>query len=210
MKRFRQWMLNGYIALSLILCATALALWARSWWKSDFISWTDSRQRFYCFYSSDETLSLEIIDRWPNPEPLRWMTAKVGNFFPSPVTWNGGKTSNFAGLHYSHDNVLIDVRADGTADWNPSGTVTPSGSVIFQTIYQQQPATFRSVSVLHLLLAVLFALLPVAITLIAQVRLLVVDRRRISGKCPTCGYDLRATPNRCPECGTVTATSEGP
>lgn len=46
--------------------------------------------------------------------------------------------------------------------------------------------------------------LSAPLPLLGTCRVLRSRRRRRAGHCSACGYDLRATPGRCPECGAVT------
>jgi hypothetical protein len=50
-----------------------------------------------------------------------------------------------------------------------------------------------------------FLLLPALLPFLAAARRLRGRFRTRAGRCRRCGYDLRATPDRCPECGSVNA-----
>ncbi|CAA9485945.1 MAG: hypothetical protein AVDCRST_MAG69-1063 [uncultured Solirubrobacteraceae bacterium] len=60
----------------------------------------------------------------------------------------------------------------------------------------------HSLSVPQWVPILLFALLPLT-SAVARRRERSRQRRTAHGLCLSCGYDLRATPERCPECGTA-------
>jgi hypothetical protein len=68
--------------------------------------------------------------------------------------------------------------------------------------WRTDTAGYSGVFVPHWMLCVMLAMAPAA--WLARRRS--SRRRRRTGCCPACGYDLRATPDRCPECGAVTAS----
>ena len=53
----------------------------------------------------------------------------------------------------------------------------------------------------HWTVPAVFGVLPVTVHMFRR------RRRHRAGLCPSCGYDLRATPGRCPECGQVTCAA---
>ena len=97
------------------------------------------------------------------------------------------------GVHYSSD-----TRDD----------TVYSNSIFFHYLSsdKRSPSNWQLFSIPHWFLVLLFGFLPV--------RWFILQRRRRAreriGRCAKCGYDLRATKDRCPECGTaVVADSAG-
>jgi hypothetical protein len=61
----------------------------------------------------------------------------------------------------------------------------------------RDPNGQKGLAIRHWVLAALFLVMPLCSGIAMRRRY----TRKIRGLCRVCGYDLRATPERCPECG---------
>ena len=82
--------------------------------------------------------------------------------------------------------------------WPPFFVVTSDSPSMLSDVPSVDRYTFRTLALWPLLL--LTALGPTWWLLIYH-RRAVERQRRVAGLCPRCGYDLRASSDRCPECG---------
>lgn len=78
---------------------------------------------------------------------------------------------------------------------------------VYEIGYQRHDGSFVNFEVPPLSFAIDLAVLPASWLAMYYYRRRQAKRNRI-GICHTCGYDLRATPDRCPECGTVPTNGE--
>ena len=161
--------------LSLLLCLATIALWVRSYWRSDVVSYVVDPNRWYAAMSLRGHIGLCCGQ--DSPVERGFMYAASDG------------TNNLTLLQWSRT----------VATRSRSGWFLGVGIV-------SGPSQFWGIGVPHWFLALLFAILP-AVHLRAMIR---SRRTRREGLCPKCGYDLRATPDQCPECGKVIADRPAP
>ncbi len=101
--------------------------------------------------------------------------------------------------------------------WDPMPSLDPNRFSIaykhlgpFESIHAINPNENYRAFAVHYWVPIAVLALPMLMMGIRAVRPFLAYRRLARGMCPICGYDLRATPDRCPECGFVVTKQDNP
>ncbi len=164
-----------------VLCLTTVVIWIRSYWVGEFSCLILARHQnsrlsalTAGFVTGDGFIRFDVD--WVDYGPKYTDLQKVYNdCYPSGVS-----------IHYEREP---------SPEW-----LINSERYHFLNFYFERilGATFRFTFPCWLA-SLVFAIAPCAVALKRQT----VRHRLRSSLCLACGYDLRATPNRCPECGQV-------
>jgi hypothetical protein len=183
--------------LSFVLLIACAILWPRSYFAKDEYHFrprplgteTDAVTGVTHAWVSQITLSsakgkFQIRRYQPQPDkvgPSGYITASTDEIFSLAPNRPVDRHWRFAGIE------IFDRPRHSFKLGNSSGTFW----------------AFRYLTVPYWLVTSLFALLPIAWGFHLRRRLRIRSRLK-RGLCPSCGYDLRSSTNRCPECGALT------
>ena len=219
------------LGLCLVTALSAAVLWVRMPTRQDQFSYARAGGRLWVVGSREIGLYLTIINGWPNDEPPRLYGHDDPEAFIGPnIGIAGGTFWETLGVHGLYGNAHITLRSDGTAEWreHPAGVRAPEQTMLGYS-WVVEPAggsaapaavTWKwangggqvaprvsitppifEVFVPHWIPVALFLPPPLAWAVLRWRRAVARRRRRRHGCCVRCGYDLRASSGRCPECG---------
>jgi hypothetical protein len=184
MRRFVRHFFTTVSALSLLLCLTICVLWVRSYRPVlDYVAWRGHTT--WMLQSKGGRLWVEM---WRGADPVPTRPAYA---YP---WWLLRGTTNPPYQPHTPIEMAYSIPPATWSNlfgfaWFDSGPSPKSG-----LWFPQQ----------RMLLIPYWSLLGLALVIpvIMLIRSWLKGLRARRGLCPTCGYDLRATPERCPECGT--------
>jgi hypothetical protein len=203
MRRLARRLLALCSAASLVVCVAACVLFVRSYFVHDTLWYREAgdrqvlRQRAWQLRSGRGTLSYEAtvthLDRLPTAMPQERFESLYAQWSaPDPVIRHFSRAPD--------DDLPRELRA---ADPNNGWYHLGFGAL------QDRGASYRSrraIAIPHLALIAAGLILPAH-----RLRSFRRARRRArAGLCRRCGYDLRASPERCPECGAPPAAAASP
>jgi hypothetical protein len=187
---------NALAICSAILFVTVCVFWVRSRTRWDQLSF------MYCRYLPDQSITSDEVHVSSNLHGVGLLLMH-GHAPPRPVDLVRGYDLN-ADKYHGRPTMWFQSEKYDPTDW--FFLKTPASQrrspVELSTFRRQQPKDIddsRSITLVmsHWLLALLLLVMPAWwLKRFRQAR-----RARRQGLCPSCGYDLRATPHRCPECG---------
>ena len=175
-------LLNALTAVSLLLCVAVCVLWVRSCFVSDRLG----RVHFTPGIDSEDHHVYAQADR--------------GVLM---LTWGGDAASMFSRVRWTYARFAPSqrrpvYRGDEPAALHALGIGWTDARMLMT-------GEFHGVARTNLALPAVVCALPAALRVLRGA----VGRRAGAGAalCSSCGYDLRATPSRCPECGRPTAAT---
>ena len=196
MKRIGRYLLNAALALSLIVCVAVAGLWVRSYMVSDHATW--NRERYRDFFSVSETYTFHSVR---GDLGVEYEMSRIGSYYTLPRDpWPAKSTS-------SVEWDLGEPRNPTELRWVMGG-VSPGrfGVGWKRRVWKLYKNDVREQAVVLAPYRVVLAGcggFPGMWGVIKLARLVRARRRERRGLCTQCGYDLRTTPDRCPECGEV-------
>jgi hypothetical protein len=185
MKRLGRWLFNGVASLSMLICLATAVVWVRSYWVADSLLWMDGDYE-PVIYEDWRTFDCNCGGVRVSHEHYEWHGAFSGAIFKGHSFSHGRSQAT----NYPYYTISFQW-APPTTDLRLKG---------FEFVYLHDEYN-RVQSVTIPLAAIFFPAL-----FLPALRTRQGIKRRCQSKgnfCTSCGYDLRATPDRCPECGTV-------